>query len=73
MLITGSACGKVINMVNKGEMEPIPEGETKLEVIEISSLLDQGSKGVSVFIKCSLSLAILVLILQSESCKLGWI
>ena len=49
--------------VNKYRAEAIPEGETELETIRVSCLLNKGLEGVDVFIGHPLPLTILVLIL----------
>ena len=52
-------------------METILEGETELEAIRVSSLLNECSERVNVFIKHALPLTVLVLVPERESCSFG--
>ena len=73
VFITGSTCSKIVNAVNKCRAEAVLEGETELETVRVSCLLNQGLEGVNVFIEHPLPLIVLVPILQCESCSLGQI
>ena len=59
-LLLGLTLGQIIDLVNEGRVETVPEGETELETIWISSLLDKGPEGVNIFVKRTLPLTILV-------------
>ena len=52
-------------------MEAIPEGETELEAARVSSLLDEYSERVNVFIEHMLLLTILVPVPERESSGLS--
>ena len=73
VLIAGSTLGQIIDSVNEGRVETIPESETKLEAVQIFGLLNEHPKGINVFIECTLFLTVLVLILQRKSCGCGQI
>ena len=73
MLIVGSALGQIVNSVNEGGVEAIPEGETELEAVWVPSLLNKRPEGVNIFIERTLPLTILILIPQGESHGLSWV
>ena len=73
MLIVGSALGQIVNLVDEGGVEAIPEGETELETIRVPSLLNQRPEGVDIFIKRTLPLTILIPVPQGESRGLSWV
>ena len=45
VLITGLTCGKIVDAVNNGRVEAILEGETELEAIGVSGLLNNQDIG----------------------------
>ena len=73
MLITGSTLSQIVNLVDEGRVEAIPEGKTELEAIWVPSLLNERPEGVNIFVEHMLPLTILVPILQGESCGLSWV
>ena len=66
VLVTGSTLGQIVNSIDEGRVETIPEGKTELEAIWIPSLLNKHPEGVNIFVENMLSLPKLVLIPQRE-------
>ena len=73
MLVAGSTLSQIVNSVNEGRVEAIPEGKTELEAIRVPGLLNECPEGVNIFVECTLPLTILILILQGESRGLSWV
>ena len=73
VLVAGSTLSQIVNSVNEGRVEAIPEGKTELKAIQVPGLLNKRSEGVNIFVEHMLPLTILVPILQGESCGLSWV
>ena len=73
MLVTGLTLSQIVNLVDEGRVEAIPEGKTELEAIQVPGLLNKRPEGVNIFVEHMLSLTILIPILQGESRGLSWV